>query len=1085
MEVLRELARSGACPSAGTLLTIPDVVSTPKVFLCSSGGHTRLVVRGKLTVAPDVAPPPPRAPPPPPVPFDPPSSPAISLDSISDEVSLELRALNLAGTCSSQDVELPAGAVAEASDVTWCASGGHATLRVQGRLCVAPLPPVPPQGPPPRAPPTGPADPLAPSAPASPSWDRCPLSACDHENCSQNLELWQIAMLLGITFFAPLCLCAMVCTKPLDGISEARINGCMRSGMLAIVFVFMCAINITMYLLLREEFPCATGLGSCSTISCISANVYAEGCALEPNDHSVIYVGTRDVPQCACVADVFMFCCLLLTAFALVIEIWKRMRHTEYFWSRTLLISGALLVSLTGVFPAREARDNSVEQTTLEAGGRIHTAGIGLGVMVMVHVPEYVSAHHRLTSGTPSQNLPREEGKGEKGRRECMHVMKAILYSLLPGVGTMKAILYSLLPGVGTDGAELLYSLCLWGLMGSFLVLHVQEGHSTSNYCAGIADDGNLSRACDLWPQLDNQTCEALISDGLVRPRYRRGFVPGVWEDSGWNQIDPEHPISGGYCVKKVCRLWESTLGVALEFAVLLLALCKFILIGVHKIESQALREDRAAAVPKPAAAQPAAAAESTASEPAAAAQPAAAQSAAAATGPSSPHRASSKTVSFKGLVVPALDAHCIMWFLFILTAFCSLASLGSSTANFEHASNHTEVQATMGQEVRVFLWTEIVAYVSEATLTCCVLKSCDSFKELSNKLCSKCCSIKELFKIFPTLFDKRRYYLLELAACGLGFGLAAETFILGTAFTNEAIFEEHQWRAMAASWIARVVVQFLDYCLLIVLVFMQHAPSKSSNKLWMFRIMAMSSMCWLFLNQLMACVLPAFEMQTWYASRSDGWPAPLVGYTAFRFRLISFFLHRALHETDPYPGFKPENILCHFVKASVQVFEMDDGGSAGETAAVASPGEWSIDAATASKFRQMFADACAAAGPDTHSLGKQQAGCVLHQQYINHGLPVEVLLQIWALADVRGNDQLDLRGFMIWCFLAELSVQKNPTRTSRLLASLPASLPPELLESAESATATVSALAAGPQPTVEPTAEARSAKSGSDESRL
>ena len=46
------------------------------------------------------------------------------------------------------------------------------------------------------------------------------------------------------------------------------------------MFVFMCAINITMYLLLREEFPCATGLGSCSTISCICANVYAEGCAL-------------------------------------------------------------------------------------------------------------------------------------------------------------------------------------------------------------------------------------------------------------------------------------------------------------------------------------------------------------------------------------------------------------------------------------------------------------------------------------------------------------------------------------------------------------------------------------------------------------------------------------------------------------------------------------------------------------------------------------------------------------------------------------------------------------------------------------
>jgi len=329
MEFLRELARSGTCPSPGALLTIPELATTPKLLLCSSGGHTRLVVRGKLRVAPDVAPPPPSAPPPPPVPFNPPSSPVLSLNTVSDEVGLKLRSLNAAGTCSSQDVELPAGAAAEASDVTWCASGWHATLRVQGRLHVAPMPPVPPQGPPPRGPPPAPppaphrpplpqtpepsplspetepslpplppsppvpaqqplptelADPLVPSGSASPSWNRCQLSACDHDHCSQNLELWQIAMLLCITLLAPLCLCAIVCTKPpipaqLDGTSQARLNGCMRTGMLAIVFVFMCAINGTMYLLLREEFPCATGLGSCSTISCISANVYAEGCA--------------------------------------------------------------------------------------------------------------------------------------------------------------------------------------------------------------------------------------------------------------------------------------------------------------------------------------------------------------------------------------------------------------------------------------------------------------------------------------------------------------------------------------------------------------------------------------------------------------------------------------------------------------------------------------------------------------------------------------------------------------------------------------------------------------------------------------
>jgi hypothetical protein len=568
-----------------------------------------------------------------------------------------------------------------------------------------------------------------------------------------------------------------------------------------------------------------------------------------------------------------MFCCLLLTAFALVIEIWKRMRNTDYFWSRTLLISGALLVSLTGVFPAREARDNSVEQTTLEDGTLIHTAGIGLGVIIMVHVPEYVSAHRRL-----------------EGKRHTT----AILCSLLPGM-------------IGTDGAELLYTLCLWGLMVSFIVLHKREGHSTSNYCAGIADDGNLSRACPLWPQLDNQTCHNLTSDGLVRPRYRCGFVPGVWEDSGWNQIDPEHPISGGYCVKKECRLWESTLGVALEFAVLLLALCKFILIGVHKID------DRAAAA-DPTTAQLTTTVTATNGLQAWWWRPRWLRGRATTSDPTVPAGANH--------VLPALDPHSIiMWFLLILTALCSFASIGSSTANFEHASNHTEVQVTMGQEVQVFVWIEVAAYVLEAVLTCYVLTLAppphQSVKQLLQELSSftcdvlkkvKVCNVKELIDTVKKLIDtvKKQYPVpLELFIFGLGLGWAAEVYLI--------------WGATTASWIARVVAQFLDYFFLIFLVFRQHKKTESSDKLWMFRIMATSSMCWLFLNQLLSLVLPAFEMQTWYASRSDGRLAPLAGYTAFRCRLVSFFLHKALHGTEEYPG---NTHLCKSVP------EAEEGGS-------------------------------------------------------------------------------------------------------------------------------------------------------------
>ena len=577
----------------------------------------------------------------------------------------------------------------------------------------------------------------------------------------------------------------------------------------------------------------------------------------------------------ACVADVFMFCCLLLTAFALVIEIWRTMRGTEYFWSRILLISGALLVSLTGVFPAREARDNSVEQTTLEGGRRIHTLGIGLGVLIMVHVPEYVWAHPRL----------RPRPGHEKTRCDC-----ACRY--------VEAILRSLLPGIGTDGGELLYSIFLWGLIISFAVLNLQEGHSTSNYCAGIADYGNLSRACDLWPQLDHQTCDTLVSEGLVRPNYRCGFVKGVLEDSGWNEIDPERPISGGYCVKKECRLWESTLGVALEFAVLLLALCKFLLIGVFKIESQDARANRA----KELGVDPVSTVVTTP-----------------AFCPLRPRR---------GQITPEQHKAIQLWCLLILTALCSFASVGSSTANFEHASNHTngpEVQATVSQEVQAFVWIECAAYLLEAALTWAVITwSCppathepspshDSNGSSSNKIYRK---LNELVNQVRKLINDRRWYALELPFCGLVLGLVAEVYLMSF------LFELQHAGAVTASWAVRFGVQGIDYCLLIYLVFQHHEVTGEASSKMMFRIMATSSLCWLFMNWLLSWVLPAFEVQTWYASRSYGWFAPLVGYTAFRCRLVSFFLHKALHgQTKPYPGYKCEQIFCQ----SVQMIE--DGG--------------------------------------------------------------------------------------------------------------------------------------------------------------
>ena len=120
---------------------------------------------------------------------------------------------------------------------------------------------------------------------------------------------------------------------------------------------------------------------------------------------------------------------------------------------------------------------------------------------------------------------------------------------------------------------------------------------------------------------------------------------------------------------------------------------------------------------------------------------------------------------------------------------------------------------------------------------------------------------------------------------------------------------------------------------------------------------------------------------------------------------------------------------------------------AAGAPAAVAAPmeaamalgvaDEWRLDAQAIERFSQMFADACTAAGEGVDKLGQAEAGPVLSMS----GLPIEILLQIWALADVDGDDKLDVREYLVCCFLVQRCVQRQEPP--------PPSLPPSLLESA------------------------------------
>ena len=66
----------------------------------------------------------------------------------------------------------------------------------------------------------------------------------------------------------------------------------------------------------------------------------------------------------------------------------------------------------------------------------------------------------------------------------------------------------------------------------------------------------------------------------------------------------------------------------------------------------------------------------------------------------------------------------------------------------------------------------------------------------------------------------------------------------------------------------------------------------------------------------------------------------------------------------------------------------------------------WPIEPTAVAQFCTMFAEACAAQGAGVDRLGKAQAGAVL----TSSGLPTQVLLQIWALADIDGDDQLNLQ---------------------------------------------------------------------------
>ena len=126
---------------------------------------------------------------------------------------------------------------------------------------------------------------------------------------------------------------------------------------------------------------------------------------------------------------------------------------------------------------------------------------------------------------------------------------------------------------------------------------------------------------------------------------------------------------------------------------------------------------------------------------------------------------------------------------------------------------------------------------------------------------------------------------------------------------------------------------------------------------------------------------------------------------------------------------------------------------------------EWRIDAGAVTQFTKMFTDACAAQGSGVDRLGKAEAGAVLSMS----GLPVPTLLQIWSLADLDGDDRLDLREYLLRCSNPDRNPDLNPDpkpdpNPDPTLHQVPTLLLARAADCAEAAAATHLAAAAAPR---------------------
>ena len=156
------------------------------------------------------------------------------------------------------------------------------------------------------------------------------------------------------------------CDEGSKPISKRVRKTLLRSSIIVVFFVAIFAFLVTFFALHDESNPCATGLGQCTTISCICGNTYFQG-------------------------YVFMFVSLTLCAVLLIQDLHREINRVvgenlvpRAFNMEMIVAVGLLLVVFTGVFPTME-KENGVDtgENTKHVAEFFHLFGIGIGCLIL------------------------------------------------------------------------------------------------------------------------------------------------------------------------------------------------------------------------------------------------------------------------------------------------------------------------------------------------------------------------------------------------------------------------------------------------------------------------------------------------------------------------------------------------------------------------------------------------------------------------------------------------------------------------------------------------------------------------------